>query len=154
MINEAARCSTKAVTYFNIVDTSQFLLSSPYQWDTIRHNVNSFTLKSYFQNLQGQLHKSIKHIRYQDRKNRLSTEHIFECKMKCNNAKCWHKQIIRKSIIAMFKCICCLVVRFGILSQIYITSEVLLGVIVNLTHGPDQPNIFRITEQIKHLNTF
>jgi hypothetical protein len=45
-------------------------------------------------------------------------------------------------------------VQFGILSQIYITSEVLQGVNLNLTHAPDQPNIFRVTEQIKHLNTF
>jgi hypothetical protein len=53
-----------------------------------------------------------------------------------------------------FKCICCHVVQFGILSQIYITSEVLQGVNLNLTHAPNQPNIFRIIEQIKHLNSF
>lgn len=60
----------------------------------------------------------------------------------------------RKSVIAKFKCICCPVVQFGILSQIYITSDGLQGVNLNLTHAPDQPNIFRITEQTIHLNTF
>jgi hypothetical protein len=44
-------------------------------------------------------------------------------------------------------------VQFGILGHINITSEVLQGVNLNIIHAPDQLNIFRITEQIKHLNT-
>jgi hypothetical protein len=88
MINEAAICSTKAVTFSTLLNILIFL-SSPYQWDTVRQNMNNFTLKSYFQNPHGQLHGSNKtHQVSREKKNHLSTEHVFECTKKCHDAKC------------------------------------------------------------------
>lgn len=53
-----------------------------------RQNMNSFILKSYFENPQDQLHRSNKTHQVSREKNHLSTEHVFECTKKCNDAKC------------------------------------------------------------------